>query len=88
MGEASYQSQAKERFTVSRLSSKIPQQTTMTQTEINQAIKNALDNLNNLNQQVCDYWLSELHDENDEVIEEAWNENNLNLMEKDVMYNS
>ena len=43
----------------------------MTQTEINQAIKNALDNLNNLNQQVCDYWLSELHDENDEVIEEG-----------------
>lgn len=60
----------------------------MTQTEINSAIQSALDNLINLNQQVFDYWYSELFTIDDEMIQEEWNEVNLNLMEADVMHNS
>jgi hypothetical protein len=58
---------------------------TMTQTEINTAIESAFNNLSDLNGQVYDYWLSELFDENDEVILSEWNESNLKLMEDDVM---
>jgi len=58
----------------------------MTQTEINSAIQTAFDNLLNTNQQLFDYWYSQLFDDNEMPIMEEWNEENLNLMETDVMY--
>jgi hypothetical protein len=58
----------------------------MTQTEINSAIQTAFDNLLNTNNQLFDYWYSQLFDDNEMPIMEEWNEENLNLMETDVMY--
>lgn len=63
-------------------------QTFMTQTEICDAISAAFNNLSHLNEQVYDYWISELYTDDGELIVEMWNENTLNEMEKDVMYNS
>lgn len=63
----------------------------MIQTEINEAIAVAFDNLSKLNTQVYDYWISELYDVNVDfgtMIPEMWNERTLYEMEKDVMYNS
>ena len=60
----------------------------MTQTEINGAISHAFANLSNLNEQVYDYWVSELYDLNDNIIAEKWNEQTLYEMETDVMQNS
>lgn len=53
-----------------------------------EAIENALNNLYNSNQMLFDYWCSELFDENDNRIESNWNEENLEMMEHDVMYQS
>lgn len=55
----------------------------MTNTEISNAISNAFSNLSEI-AQVYDYWVSELYTVNGEMIEEMWNENTLNRMEKDV----
>ena len=66
-------------------------QPTMTQTEINDAINAAFANLAELNEQVYDYWISELYDVNVDfgsMIVEKWNEQTLYEMEKDVMFNS
>lgn len=63
----------------------------MTQTEINFAIETALNNLYNLNEQVCNYWLCELYSdytEDDQMNYTEWNEDTLKKMETDVMYNS
>lgn len=60
----------------------------MNQEQINIAIENAMNNLENLNEMIFMYWLSELFDSNDNKIEENWNEENLELMERDVMYQS
>ena len=60
----------------------------MTQVEINSAINAAFDHLYNLNEQVYDYWISELFDVNDRKIVEKWNEQTLYEMETDVMQNS
>jgi hypothetical protein len=57
----------------------------MTQMQINDAISNAFANLADLNASLYDYWLSELYDEEGDFIADAWNEDNLNLMETDVM---
>lgn len=57
----------------------------MTQMQINDAISNAFANLADLNASLYDYWLSELYDEEGDLIPDAWNEDNLNLMETDVM---
>lgn len=57
----------------------------MTQMQINDAINNAFANLADLNASLYDYWLSELYDEEGDLIPDAWNEDNLNLMETDVM---
>lgn len=57
----------------------------MTQMQINDAISNAFANLADLNASLYDYWLSELYDEEGDLIVDAWNEDNLNLMETDVM---
>jgi DNA-binding transcriptional regulator YbjK len=57
----------------------------MTQMQINDAINNAFANLADLNASLYDYWLSELYDEEGDLIVDAWNEVTLNLMETDVM---
>ena len=59
----------------------------MTQTEINNAISQAFANLSALNQQVYDYWISELYDIEGDLITEKWNEKTLDEMETDVMHN-
>jgi hypothetical protein len=63
-------------------------QTTMTQIEINDAISNAFANLAELNEQVYDYWVSELYNVDGDLIDEVWNEETLRKMEDDVMFNS
>ena len=60
----------------------------MVQTEINGAISQAFAILSNLNEQVYDYWVSELYTVDGAMIDEMWNEQTLSEMEKDVMYNS
>lgn len=62
----------------------------MNQTEINAAIENALNNLYNLNQSLCDYWISELYDDNEdgEINFTMWTEETLKEIETDVMNNS
>ena len=63
----------------------------MTQAQINSAIETALNNLYNLNEQVCNYWLCELYSdytEDDQMNYKEWNEDTLKKMETDVMYNS
>ena len=62
--------------------------TTMTQTEINGAISQAFATLSNLNEQVYDYWVSELYTLDGAMIDEMWNEQTLYEMETDVMQNS
>lgn len=57
----------------------------MNNQEIMDAIANAFSNLADLNQQLYDFWISALYDEQDEMIMERWNERNLKLMEEDVM---
>jgi hypothetical protein len=63
-------------------------QTPMTQIEINDAISNAFANLAELNEQVYDYWVSELYNVDGDLIDEVWNEETLRKMEDDVMFNS
>ena len=60
----------------------------MTQTQINDAISNAFANLAELNEQVYDYWVSELYSVDGDLIDEVWNEETLQKMEDDVMFNS
>lgn len=62
--------------------------TLLVQTEMNNAIAQGLDNLNDLNQMLFQFWYSELFDENDDPIMEMWTDQTLNEIEKDVMYNS
>jgi hypothetical protein len=60
----------------------------MTQTELNSAIEAGLNNLFDLNVRLFEYWYSELYTYDDNVIDEAWNEQNLKLIENDVMNES
>ena len=60
----------------------------MTQTEINGAISQAFANLSILNEQVYDYWVSELYTLDGDFVEGKWNEETLYEMETDVMQNS
>ena len=62
--------------------------TQMNQTDINNAISQAFANLSVLNEQVYDYWVSELYTLNGDINSEKWNEETLNEMEIDVMQNS
>jgi hypothetical protein len=62
--------------------------TPMTQTDINNAISQAFANLSILNEQVYDYWVSELYTLDGAMIDEMWNEQTLYEMETDVMQNS
>jgi hypothetical protein len=57
----------------------------MTQAELNDAISIAFYNLANSNEMLYDYWLTELYDEEGDIISEQWNDRNLKLMEDDVM---
>jgi hypothetical protein len=57
----------------------------MTQTEVNDAICEALNNLYNWDVSCFHYWMDELYDGDDEVLNN-WTEENLNLIEKDMMY--
>jgi hypothetical protein len=57
----------------------------MTQREINDAIALAFGNLAETNQMIYDYWISELYDEDGDLVCDAWNAENLKLMEDDVM---
>jgi hypothetical protein len=49
------------------------------------AISRAFANLAESNQMLYDYWISELYDENDDLIIEKWNDETLKKMEDDVM---
>jgi hypothetical protein len=60
----------------------------MTQVEINGAISQAFANLSILNEQVYDYWVSELYTLDGAMIDEMWNEQTVYEMETDVMQNS
>ena len=57
----------------------------MTKVEISDAISAAFANLSELSGQVYDYWITQLYDENGDIIAEEWNEQTLNMMEDDVM---
>jgi hypothetical protein len=57
----------------------------MTKTEITDAISAAFLNLSELSAQVYDYWITQLYDENNNMIAEEWNKQTLNMMEDDVM---
>jgi len=61
------------------------QTTEMTKVEISDAISAAFANLSELSAQVYDYWITQLYDENNNMIAEEWNEQTLNMMEDDVM---
>jgi hypothetical protein len=56
----------------------------MTQTQITDAISAAFDNLSELSAQVYDYWISELYDDEGDLIAENWSEKSLKLMQDDV----
>jgi hypothetical protein len=57
----------------------------MTQTQITDAISAAFVNLSELSAQIYDYWISELYDDEGDLIAENWNEKTLRLMDDDVM---
>lgn len=57
----------------------------MTQKDIHDAIALAFSNLAETNQMIYDYWISELYDEDGDLVCERWNVENLKLMEDDVM---
>jgi hypothetical protein len=58
----------------------------MVATPITDGIINAFCNLSETNAMLYDYWFSELYDGEGDLIEEMWNEDTLNAMETDVMY--
>jgi hypothetical protein len=57
----------------------------MNSTEINDAINAAFGNLADLNEQLYDFWISELYDEEGDLVDEMWTEETVYEMEKDVM---
>jgi hypothetical protein len=59
----------------------------MTQAQLIRSIEQQLDNLQSLNQQQFDYWLSEICDEDDELIPDKCSEQVLNLILQDVYNN-
>lgn len=60
---------------------------TETQAQLIRSIEQQLDNLQSLNQQQFDYWLSEICDEDDELIQDKCSEQVLNLILQDVYNN-
>ena len=63
------------------------EQMTETQTQLIRSIEQQLENLMSLNEMVLDSWMSELCDENDELIPEKCTEEVLSQLEKDVYDN-
>ena len=63
------------------------EQMTETQTQLIRSIEQQLENLMSLNEMVLDSWMSELCDENDELIPEKCSEEVLSQLEKDVYDN-
>ena len=59
----------------------------MTETQLIRSIEQQLENLMSLNEMVLDSWMSELCDENDELIPEKCTEEVLSQLEKDVYDN-
>jgi hypothetical protein len=59
----------------------------MTQAQLLSSIEQQLDNLMSLNEMVLDYWMSELCDENDELIPEKCTEEVLQQILQDVYDN-
>jgi hypothetical protein len=57
----------------------------MNTTEIHDAINAAFGNLADLNEMLYDYWISELYDEEGDLVDEMWTEETVREMEKDVM---
>jgi hypothetical protein len=60
----------------------------MTQVEINNAISQAFLNLSTVNEDLYDYYVNRLYTVDGDFVQGEWNEQTLNEMEKDVMYNS
>ena len=58
----------------------------MNKTELIAEIYQNLESLICSNQMIHDYWVSELFTEEGDVIHEAWNFDNLRLIENDAMY--
>ncbi len=48
-------------------------------------ICDSFNNLSNLNQQLYDFWISELYNEEGDLVQEMWSEETAREMEKDVM---
>ena len=59
----------------------------MNQAQLIRSIEQQLDNLQSINQMSFDYWLSELCDENDELIPQKCNAQVLSQIEQDVYDN-
>ena len=59
----------------------------MDQAQLIRSIEQQLDNLQSINQMIFDYWLSELCDENDELIPQKCNAQVLSQIEQDVYDN-
>jgi hypothetical protein len=57
----------------------------MNTTEINDAINAAFGNLADLNEMLYDFWISELYDEEGDMVDGMWTEETVKEMEKDVM---
>jgi len=60
----------------------------MQQIEINTAISDAFSNLAEVNVDLYDYYVNRLYTVDGDFVQGEWNEQTLNEMEKDVMYNS
>jgi hypothetical protein len=56
----------------------------MNTSEIKSAIAAAFSDLSNLNEQLYDYWISELYDEDGDFVEGMWDEQTVTEMKKDV----
>ena len=52
---------------------------------IDDKINESFYNLSQINAMIYDYWISELYDEEGDVVWQMWNEENLKLMETDVL---
>jgi hypothetical protein len=59
----------------------------MNQAQLIRSIEQQLDNLQSINQMSFDYWLSELCDENDELIPQKCNAQVLSQLEQEVYDN-
>jgi hypothetical protein len=52
---------------------------------IHNAISEAFGNLADLNEMLYDFWISELYDEEGDIVDAMWTEETVREMEKDVM---